>query len=394
MTRTNEPTREEAGFSLVELLVALGLAVAIAAAVFALLADSSGAFRTQPEVHDLQQRLRAATDSLYRDIVTTGSTGSDAGVVPHARSVPIVYPYRVGRRSPDAVGAVDASRLTVWNVDPAAPQATATTAIPSASGMVHIGGGPWCVAADPSCGFRAGATVVALDDADTWDLYSVVGVAGGDLTLQHNLRDATSVYPPGTRLAVVNLRTYFLKTDRAASLPQLVRYDGAGGADVPVVDHVAALAFELLGDLAAPQTLGVGSEEPTRTTYGPPPPPAGVVVGAFPPGENCVFARDADGVAQPRLAQIAAGHGIGRIEAATLSDGPWCPDDANPNRWDADLLRVRQVRVTLVVEAAVAALRGPAGPLFTRAGTARGTRFVPDRAARFVVSSRALGGGL
>jgi len=75
-----------------------------------------------------------------------------------------------------------------------------------------------------------------------------------------------------------------------------------------------------------------------------------------------------------------------------LTDGPWCPDAENPNRYDADLLRVREVVVTFRSEAAISALRGPAGPLFTRSGTARGSRFVPDRLSRIVIAPRALNG--
>jgi hypothetical protein len=42
-----------------------------------------------------------------------------------------------------------------------------------------------------------------------------------------------------------------------------------------------------------------------------------------------------------------------------------------PNRFDADLLRIRRVRVTMRVQAALSALRGPAGVLFTHAARRR-----------------------
>jgi hypothetical protein len=72
-----------------------------------------------------------------------------------------------------------------------------------------------------------------------------------------------------------------------------------------------------------------------------------------------------------------------------LNDGPWCPDQASPERIDADLLRVRRVRVGLRVQSALASLRGPAGSLFTWGGTARaGDRYVPDLAVEFDVTPR------
>jgi hypothetical protein len=53
-----------------------------------------------------------------------------------------------------------------------------------------------------------------------------------------------------------------------------------------------------------------------------------------------------------------------------LSDGPWCPDSTDPNRYDADLLRVRRVAATVRVEASSASLRHVSGLLSSRSGTA------------------------
>ena len=79
------------------------------------------------------------------------------------------------------------------------------------------------------------------------------------------------------------------------------------------------------------------------------------------------------------------------LTAAQLTDGPWCPDAANVNRYDADLHRVRQIRVSFRVQTGVATLRGPAGVLFSRAGTGRmSDRLVPDQAMQFDVTPRNL----
>jgi hypothetical protein len=72
-----------------------------------------------------------------------------------------------------------------------------------------------------------------------------------------------------------------------------------------------------------------------------------------------------------------------------LTDGPWCPDSISPNRFDADLLRIRRIRVSLRVQSGLASLRGPAGTLFARGGTARaGDRYVPDLTVQFDVTPR------
>ena len=110
------------------------------------------------------------------------------------------------------------------------------------------------------------------------------------------------------------------------------------------------------------------------TSYGPKPPALGVDVtgDSWPAGENCTFTVDAaSGQHVSRLATLGAPGTLTGLTAAQLSDGPWCPDGANVNRYDADLHRVRQIRVTFRVQTGVATLRGPAGVLFSQPGTGR-----------------------
>ena len=75
-----------------------------------------------------------------------------------------------------------------------------------------------------------------------------------------------------------------------------------------------------------------------------------------------------------------------------MADGDvWCPHGNDPDRYDADLLRIRGVRVMVRVQSAIAAFRGPAGALFRHGGTSTGAqRYLPDREVRFQVSPRNL----
>jgi hypothetical protein len=108
-------------------------------------------------------------------------------------------------------------------------------------------------------------------------------------------------------------------------------------------------------------------------------------------GDNCVFLGNGTAMPAATLAVLGAGDALVSLNAAMLTDGPWCPDGVNPNRFDADLLRVRRVRVTLRVESAAASLRGPAGPLFAHAGSSSaGHSFLPDHEIRFDVTPRNL----
>jgi hypothetical protein len=77
------------------------------------------------------------------------------------------------------------------------------------------------------------------------------------------------------------------------------------------------------------------------------------------------------------------------ITEQMLSDGPWCPDANKPNRFDADLLRVRRVRVTLRVQVGLDRLRGADALRFAKPGTAtQSARMVPDQEISFDVTPR------
>ena len=175
-----------------------------------------------------------------------------------------------------------------------------------------------------------------------------------------------------------------------------MHYDGVG-SDAAVVDHVVGLTFEYLGEPLPPELLKPVTEPSGPwTTYGPRPPPPDVQSTAYPAGENCAFQLDATGTRHvPRLMVLGDGSTtLVRLAASQLTDGPWCPDDTNPHRYDADLLRIRSIAVTLRVESALAALRGPAGILFSRGGTSTAAdRWLPDREFRLDVAPRNLNSG-
>lgn len=378
------------GFSLVELLVALAVSTLVTAGVFAMLDPATGAFSMEPDAADVVQRGRTIVDAVLRDVASAGGAPMIASVASRRRQAAAVFPYRLGRRSPDLPGIVDTSRLAFWGVDPTGPQAPLASPLASASGSTSIAFGPGCHDGVPTCGFDVGMTVAALSHSGIVDLYSITGISGATVMLQHNQADAARVYPPGqTILVAVRLATYFFRRDSLTGIGQLRRYDGDNGADTPVTDHVESLSFELWGDADPPQP----AQGQQSATYGPAPPPLTAQWTAYPPGENCAFARAATGAVVPRLASLGGGDMV-PLQASLLTDGPWCPDALSPIRYDADLLRVRQIVVSIRAEAASDALRGPIGPLFARSGTARAFRWVPDRRLRLVVSPSGLDGGI
>ena len=329
-------TGDGRGFSLVELVVAMGVLMVVMASVFGALSPAQSAFRAQPESADVQQRLRVAVDTLARELMPAGAGavhGPDAG--PSHRFFASILPYRQGRRSADPPGIFKMDTLTVLRVETGAAQTTIAQPLSARSSSVQINLDPGCPEGDLACGFKAGMEVLVFDDTSAVSLFTIAAIQGSVFTLIHNFRDSGRVFPAGTsRMVEATSRAYFLKTDRAADTVQLMQYDGAGGADVPVLDHVVKLTVDYLGD---------------------------------------------------PITASSAGPSLTRLSSTELTDGPWRPDGLDPNRFDADLLRVRAVAVTIRVEAAPASLRGPAGPMFARAGTSRGAR-VPDQEIRVTIA--------
>jgi hypothetical protein len=160
----------------------------------------------------------------------------------------------------------------------------------------------------------------------------------------------------------VELHTYYF--DPAGR--QLRHYDGAQ-TDVPVVDNVVAVAFEYFGD----------PQPPTA-----PKPPPGVA--------NCLY--DAGGDPIPGLAVLAADDNtLARLPLESFTDGPWCGEGGT--MFDADLLRVRRVRVALRLQAPSIGLRGGGADYAVSGVSRRALASVPDYSIVFDVSPRNLNVG-
>jgi hypothetical protein len=161
-------------------------------------------------------------------------------------------------------------------------------------------------------------------------------------------------------VARVETHTYYF--DGAAA--QLRHYDGYL-SDQPAIDNVVAFRVAYFGEDRAPSR---------------PKPAAGLA--------NCLFA--ADGSAHPWPTPIGTSADLVAIPLAAFTDGPWC--GAGDNRFDADLLRVRRVRVVATLQAPDA-LRAVGG-LFARSGQATAAlSLVPDLTVTVDVAPRSLNAG-
>jgi hypothetical protein len=386
--------RNEAGFSLLEMTFAVAVMLAVTASVFGMMNPAQGSFQAQPEVSDMQQRLRVGADTLYKDLVMAGNgayQGSMSGSFLYYFAP--VLPFRQGSLSDDPPGTYRTDVITLMYVPPTIAQTTLADHGPSlVSAEIGVNKEANCPPSDDLCGFKEGMTVLMYDDSGNYDVFTITNVQENALHLQHNNDSLTYTgYNSNTKIVQASYFEYYLKTDNATKTYQLMFYDGGLTPDVPLVDNVTGLTFEYYGE-PQPPTMKKTLSDPTGpwTTYGPK--PSLVAVAPYAAGENCVFINDGSPTPAPRLATLGgAGTCLVKLTAAQLTDGPWCPNATSVNRWDADLLRIRKIGVTLRVQAANSALRGPASTLFSHGGSSNGgNTWVPDQEIRFQVSPRNL----
>jgi len=410
------------GFTLVEALVATTVMVVVTGAIFTLLNPSGSMFQAQPETSDIQQRLRVAVDQLRHALANAGA-GSYSGLndttnYQTARSLnnyfASILPYvQSSDANDDGQGRYFSDRITIISVPTTSAQTSLKSNMTSDTSQIQVNQESGCPftpntqqVADPLCGFHAvgagnanATKAVIYDGTGAFDEFVVTAVdeSAGNLDFQHLQQGTFSrSYKVPSRIAEVTSQSFFLKADTG----QLMRDDGLGTA-TPVVDNVVGLSFEYYADPLPPAFVATDTAN-LSTTYGPAPPglDATTPIDTWQVGENCVWTTKGIGAARtyvPRVASLGNGLALVPLTAANLTDGPWCPDPGNSNLYDADLLRIRKVRVTLRVQSGNRALRGSgslaegAGALFRNAGTAASlASAVPDRVIRFDVSPRNL----
>lgn len=384
------------GFTITEMMVATLIMMAVIGAVFSVMNPAQGTFHAQPEVSDMQQRIRVGVGVLTQELLMAGAgtyMGSSTGAL--YRYFAPVMPYRIGEVNNDPTAGVfyRADTLSLMYVPPTTAQTGVNKAAGDGLGLdVDAGSNCGNDKHDQLCGFKEGQRVLIYDPSGSWDRVTLTSIQDHALHFQYR-GGLSSAYDSGDAVITeVAAHTFYLKTNPATNTYQLMHYDGAS-TDLPVVDNVVKLQFAYYGDPQPPTVIPGKSMLDTTgpwTTYGPKPPAPGVnhAGDTWGAGENCTVRID-NGLQVARLPVLANNEGQVPLTQAVLTDGPWCPDDAHANRYDADLLRIRRVRVTLRVQAAVASLRGPAGILFTHGGTSSSAeRYVPDQEVRFDVTPR------
>jgi Tfp pilus assembly protein PilW len=385
------------GFTLTELIVAMMVSMMVCGSLAVLSGIASRTFRVQPEAADLLQRARVGRELLLDELTTAGA-GLPAGRDPQplVRWIPAVLPT-----TPDRLIAAAPDRLTVITVPEGAAHAAidGSMSVATGSDVVPLARDASCgtataaaaprapgapavpaAAADDTCGFAVGQRVVLFDATPAFDIATVEAVTAGTAStppttspttptppvLQLKLRPggASKVYRAAddAHVAVARVTTFSFDAGRR----QLRRATG-DGVDQPAVDDVVALSFRYFADPYPPE--------------GPRPPP----------GEaNCLFESSGD-ARLPRLTPDRSDDPLTLIELplAAFGDGPWC--GVSSNRFDADLYRIRRIRVRLRVQTASASLRGRDPLLFQIPGHAASLAMqIPDMVLEFDAAPRNL----
>ena len=389
--------RAHGGFTIVELLISMSIMMIVTGAVFTMLNPSQGIFETQPEVADVQQRLRVGVDTMQKDLVMAGAgtyMGAAAGALTNFFAP--VMPFRIGELDSDQARGVfyrnDA--ISVMYVPPSPAQTTLRAGMPMSSAELKVDAMLNCGPDRKTalCGFEEGMRVIIFDPTGAFDWMTITEVQDAALHMQHNRDKLTNTYASNAAITQVATHTYYLQSDDATSTWQLRHYDG-DQVDLPVLDDVTKLEFQYFGEPQPPRLLPgavLSNDFGPWTTYGPKPPVLAEdrAGDTWPAGENCIF-QVVNGQHAPRLPVL--GDGVAQVEltGAMFQDGPWCPDDSKTERWDADLLRIRRIRVTARVQVSKSYLRGADAVLFSKPGSATsGYRIVPDQEIRFDVTPR------
>jgi prepilin-type N-terminal cleavage/methylation domain-containing protein len=352
--------RSQAGFSLVEMLVATAIFAAALALMLGFIAAGGRAGRSYPDRADVNQRVRVAAAMLERDLLVAGAGVGHGSPRSLADYLPPIRPARDGAEAPDPDVSAFQDRISILQVPQGGWTARLAVDMPAADAALQVNPGSAGCPGAGLCGFTPGTRAVVLDSArlgSGYDIFTVTGIASG---LEHGPPNPP-FWQPYTAAAAfvvpVRQRVYYLD----AKGYRLMVYDGFKTA-LPLVDNVVSLKFSYFLD----------------------PHPAAVVL---PPDNSgsCVFTATDPPV--PLLMPL----GTSTLSPASLeqfTDGPFC--GLPPNRFDADLLRIRRVRVTVRVQAALERLRGK-GPGFQHAGTSADTaNSIEDFEVTFDVAPRSI----
>lgn len=224
------------GFTLVELLISMGITLAVAGAIAALAPGARNAFERLPAELEIQQRGRAAIEALTQAVRAAGKD--------------VAASHRLGAMA-DLFPAITLSDLAESSTE----YRTLTVIVPVVDGAQGVldanqasGSGPMMLAASSCpnvkdvCGFTAGVAAVVVDGSGQYDVF-IVGTTNAGARRLTPASALTHAYGAGSVVVEVEQSTFRLDRQPDGS-DSLIRIT-AGGAVQPVIDHLSFLGFSL-----------------------------------------------------------------------------------------------------------------------------------------------------
>ena len=295
---TARARRSEAGYTLVELLVSTAIMLSVTGAIFTLVNPSQGSAAAQPEIADLQQRMRVGSETFFKELVIAGAgpyQGPTTGSLINFFA-PII-PRRTGLLNADpsqGAGSFKPDVITIAYMPSSYTQTSITRSMPKNSAELKVADIAGCPKGLELCGFEEGMSVIIFDKTGNFDTFLITRVQHSAGHLQHRGVDLSYDYDAGAVVTQISSYTYYL--DRTTN--ELKRYDG-GNTEEVLVSDVVDLQFEYFGDAHPPRQ---------------PKPPPGIA--------NCLY--DASGnYKDPGTLPLTDGS-LAALSGAILSDGPYC----------------------------------------------------------------------
>ena len=251
----------EDGFTIIELLVACAMLLAIMGLVGALATPLRDGFERSLGAADLTGGSRTVLDRLAADIREAGSGASVGG----GRLASLVEPIVPLATIDSSSWADPAEAFRVTRVPLSAPQGRLLVDAGSGSIVVTLDTSARCTSVGAGCGLRAGASAILYDTAHTQAI-TIDSVSGGVVRFTAPL---TSAFAAGSVLASITVATYGLRPVPGGAF-RLVRLTAA--TEQPLIDDVVGFSVSVRGaDPFHPREvdLALRLEAPSASMRGP-----------------------------------------------------------------------------------------------------------------------------
>ncbi len=239
----------QAGLSLVELMIAIVLALILAAAVVQIFLSSNQTYRNSDAASRLQENARFGIDIISNDIRMAGFVGC---VTPTKGGINnIVDPQADGEFDPDL--AVEG-----WNNVGAGTAISGLGVIPGTD-VLFLRGGFGAIGrlseqkaltaqakVDANVGGWQAEDILIVSDCETVDIFRATAVSSnpsGEVNIAHGANGninppggprLSKVYTEGADIVAFTSRTYFISTPAGAEVPSLYRWVGGAAPEVIV----------------------------------------------------------------------------------------------------------------------------------------------------------------